>query len=72
MDESEKMLMKNKPVKCGLCGCSIRFGRFCPECARTIMGDIYAIFSEDVGKRPKYKRNLEMAGKMHYLTQRIK
>lgn len=59
-------------MKCEKCGCAIRFGRFCPECAKVITGDIRNAFLQDVGERPKYNPNSEMAGRMHYLNRRNK
>ena len=53
-------------LKCEKCGCSIRYGRFCPSCVRELTGSIKALFNEDVGERPKY----EMKGRMHYFNCR--
>ncbi len=53
-------------LKCEKCGCSIRYGRFCPSCVNDLAGSIRAMFYEDIGERPKY----EMTGRMHYLNNR--
>lgn len=52
---------------CEKCGCSIRYGKYCPDCIREVAGGIKAVFHEDVGERPKHMYNAEMAGKMHFL-----
>ena len=58
-------------LTCEKCGCDIRYGRFCPECAKTeVIGNMKASYQE-IGERPKI-RNSEMAGKMHYLNRRGK
>ena len=57
-------------LSCEKCGCAIRYGRFCPECAKgAIVNDLRNSY-EDVGERPKQKYNAEMAGKMHFLNRR--
>ena len=40
-------------LQCEKCGCAIRYGRYCPQCAKSLLGGIKAIFHEDVGERPK-------------------
>lgn len=54
-------------IQCEQCGCNIRFGRYCPACAKQIAGGIKAIFNEDVGERPKHAK--ENSGKMHFLNK---
>lgn len=49
-------------LECEKCGCSIRYGRFCPTCMKTLTGDKYCLFSEDAGEKPKH----DMSGKMHF------
>lgn len=56
-------------LKCTKCGCSIRYGRYCPECAKRITGDIKAVWNGEVGERPKYELNQEMRGRMHFLNR---
>lgn len=53
-------------LNCERCGCSIRYGRYCPECVKELAGDIQAVFSEDVGEKPKFEVNPDMRGKMHF------
>ena len=53
-------------IKCQKCGCSIKSGRFCFECARELSGDIQKIFFNEMGEKPK----TELKGKMHYLNKR--
>ena len=56
-------------LSCEKCGCAIRYGRFCPECAKNeIRNDLKASY-QDVGERPK-QYNAEMAGKMHFLNRK--
>ena len=45
-------------IKCEKCGCDIRFGRFCPECAAG-SGEKRGFFNE-VGERPKGNGSGEM------------
>ena len=59
-------------IKCERCHCSIRYGRFCPECMRETAQGINAIFSEDAGERPKYEWNPDMAGKIRFIDRRWK
>lgn len=53
-------------VKCKKCGCSIKYGRYCPECAKSLAGSIKAVFAADVGERPKREGAPDMSGKMHF------
>lgn len=57
-------------LNCEKCGCEIRYGRYCPDCAKgEVVHNLRASY-EDVGERPTLKRNPEMAGKMHFLNRR--
>lgn len=58
-------------LKCEKCGCSIRYGRFCPDCVRELAGEIKAVFHEDVGEKPKCEPDSDMKGRMHYLNRRM-
>ncbi len=41
-------------IECEGCGCSIRFGRFCPDCIRARTNNLQgAFFNPDVGEKPK-------------------
>lgn len=57
-------------LQCERCGCSIRYGRYCPECVRELVGGLQTAFNEEMGEKPKFQTNLEMQGKMHYLCNR--
>ena len=56
-------------ISCEKCGCSIRYGRYCPHCSKEVFGGIMALFHEDVGECPKNK-NKKNEGKMHFLHKR--
>lgn len=51
-------------LKCEKCGCAIRYGRFCPDCAKDLGGGIASLLSEEVGEKPK-----SLQGKMHYVKK---
>lgn len=58
-------------IKCARCGTDIKYGRYCPDCVRTLAGDIKRAFAADdmdMGERP----NLSNHGKMHFINQRKK
>lgn len=59
-------------LKCEKCACSIRYGRYCPQCVKEMAGSIQAVFNEEVGERPKHELNPEMQGKMHYFDRKIR
>lgn len=59
-------------LKCEKCGCSIRYGRMCPECAKALTNSITAVFNEDVGERPKFEPVSGLSGKMHSRRRRLK
>lgn len=54
-------------ISCEKCGCSIRYGRFCPECVRELAGGIKSAFLADMGERPKHDNS--MHGKVHFLNR---
>ena len=56
-------------LKCERCGCSIRFGRYCPSCTQELAGGIQRMLFEDMGARPK-NTNSELMGRMRYLDRR--
>ena len=60
----------NYYIKCEKCKCSIRFGRFCPDCAKETEGTVKGIrvLLEEVGEKPKRVFNSE--AKMHFLDKR--
>lgn len=55
---------ENSPIyiKCELCGCDIRSGRWCPSCAATLSNGFKGIYA-GVGDVPKNKST----GKMRFL-----
>lgn len=55
-------------ISCEKCGCSIRYGRFCPECVSELAGGIKSLFYADMGEKPKHDNS--MYGKMHFLNRR--
>lgn len=57
-------------LQCEKCGCSIRSGRFCIDCARELTQGIQRIFFNEVGDKPKHKSDLQ--GKMHFLNKQEK
>lgn len=43
-------------ISCERCGCDIRYGRYCPECMKILVGDVKrAFFNENIGEKPKQK-----------------
>jgi len=54
-------------LHCERCGCSIRYGRYCPSCVQELVGGIKNLFCEEMGEKPK---SGEMSGKMHFLNRR--
>ena len=64
-------IIENSPVyiNCEKCGCAIRYGRYCPHCARLLLGGIMALFHEDTGECPKNSPKLK-DGKMHFLNRK--
>jgi len=59
-------------IKCEKCRCSIRYGRFCPDCIKETAGGLKAFFSEEVGEKPKIEWNPERKGKIHFIDRRWK
>lgn len=53
-------------LKCEKCGCSIRYGRYCPDCVQKLAGGIQALFSEEVGEKTK-TMSKDKGDRMHYL-----
>ncbi len=52
-------------VQCERCGCSIRYGRYCPDCVQELAGAVRMLLFENMGQRPKNESN--MVGRMHFL-----
>lgn len=53
-------------LECAKCGCSIKSGRFCGDCARELASGVQQIFYNEVGDKPKK----EVKAKMHFLNRR--
>lgn len=56
-------------IKCEKCGCSIRYGRYCPECIHELAGGIKAVFNEDLGERPKKEIKDDGGEKMRFMNR---
>lgn len=57
----------NYYIKCESCGCSIRYGRFCPDCVRrTANGLKQAFYVAEMGEKPK------QAGSMRFYKNKEK
>lgn len=56
-------------LKCEKCGCDIRYGRYCPECAAGEMRNSLKASYQDIGERPR-QYNPDMSGRMHYINRR--
>ena len=57
-------------LHCEKCGCEIRYGRYCPECAKNELKKNFTASYQDVGEKPKSNINPDMAGKMHFINRR--
>ena len=40
-------------LKCEKCGCSIRYGRYCPECVKNAADKRGVLLTEEMGERPR-------------------
>lgn len=56
-------------LSCEKCGCAIRYGRYCPECAKHDIKSGGRTSYQDVGERPK-QQNAESAGKMRFINRK--
>ncbi len=57
-------------IECESCGCSIRYGRFCPDCIRARTNNVSGIFfNPDVGEKPKSLER-KQDGKMHFINRK--
>ena len=54
-------------LSCQKCGCSIRSGRFCIDCAKELAHGIENICYNEVGERPKHA---DAHAKMHFLNRK--
>ena len=53
-------------INCEKCGCAIRYGRFCPDCVKTLATGIKAVFHEEMGEKPKKLPTRKAT--MHFLS----
>lgn len=54
-------------IQCENCGCSIRYGRYCPDCIRNRTNSLKGVFfNPDVGEKPQHEIKQE-DGRMHFL-----
>lgn len=54
-------------LQCEKCGCNIRYGKICTDCAKAMTGQLKSLFGEDVGERPTRDKKKTVEGKMHYI-----
>ncbi|MCR5415484.1 MAG: hypothetical protein K6E79_01665 [Pseudobutyrivibrio sp.] len=55
-------------VNCESCGCSIRYGRYCPDCIRAKTNNLKGVyFNPDVGEKPRTEVKKKEEGKMRFL-----
>lgn len=54
-------------INCQKCGCAIRSGRYCIDCAKTLANGIQRIYYNEVGEKPK---NSTVKEKIHYLNKK--
>lgn len=61
---------ENSPyyISCEKCGCSIRYGRFCPPCVKELSGGIRAMLIQDMGEKPKHEPKLN--GQMRFFEKK--
>lgn len=63
-------------LKCEKCGCSLRYGRYCPDCAVETFRSVQGLFSNEVGEKakPLYGRaeeKKEVAARMRFLDRKL-
>ena len=57
-------------IKCEKCGCALRYGRYCYDCTKSLVGELHGAFFEHVGDQPKNEKKQE--GKMRFLEGKEK
>lgn len=57
-------------LSCEKCGCDIRYGRYCPQCATRELKNNFHTSYQDVGEKPRHSYNADMSGKMHFVNRR--
>lgn len=58
-------------IKCGRCGCSLQFGRYCQDCTMNLAGQLKGAFYENVGEKPQDISPRKGGAKMRYLDSQI-
>lgn len=59
-------------LKCGKCGCSIRSGRFCVDCAKELAQGVQKVFYNEAGEKARMdvKAKEDVKPKMHFFCTR--
>ena len=70
--ESRLEIPEGSPIfiQCSVCGCNIRSGKYCPDCASRLSSELQGAFMSFVGDKPKTVN--ENTGKMHITKMRDK
>ena len=59
-------------IKCEKCGCALRFGRFCYDCTKELVGQLNVLMFEQMGEQPKNKGEHQEKGKMRFIDTKDK
>lgn len=55
-------------IECESCGCSIRFGRYCPDCIKKRTSNLNGVyFNPEMGEKPINQPRKGEKGKLHFL-----
>ncbi|MCR5686279.1 MAG: hypothetical protein K6G81_12855 [Lachnospiraceae bacterium] len=67
LTESRLEIPEGSPIyiKCESCGCDIRSGRYCPDCAGRLSKELNMSYQSFVGEKPKVVA-VNNTGKMHF------
>ena len=58
-------------IECESCGCSIRFGRYCPDCIKKRTSNINGVFfNPEMGEKPQHNPKKGESGKLRFLDYR--
>ncbi len=58
-------------IECESCGCSIRFGRYCPDCIKKRTSNLNGIFfNPEMGEKPQNNPKKGETGKLRFLDYR--
>ena len=55
-------------IQCTVCGCDIRSGKYCPECASRLSSELQGAYMSLAGEKPKFFN--QNTGKMHVIKTR--